>query len=113
MKPPNKTTSPPPLRATTCEVIPSEADGTRTRNHRIDSPTVIDSSTHAKSIEGNTFQQPVERAELGSAARRAEPQSSDPDLTAVINAWPTIYKETKRVLIRVVKADQLAEDEGP
>ena len=35
-----KKTSPPPLRATTCEVIPSEADGTRTRNHRIDSPVL-------------------------------------------------------------------------
>jgi hypothetical protein len=33
-------TSPLPLLATTCEVILSEADGTRTRNHRIDSPVL-------------------------------------------------------------------------
>ena len=35
-----KKTSPLPLLATTCEVILSEADGTRTRNHRIDSPVL-------------------------------------------------------------------------
>jgi len=36
----NEKTPPLPLLATTCEVIPSEADGTRTRNHRIDSPVL-------------------------------------------------------------------------
>jgi hypothetical protein len=50
-------------------------------------------------------------AESGAvAARNLE---MDADLAAIITAWPTLSKVTRRVIIRLIEADWVEKDDSP
>jgi hypothetical protein len=85
-------------------VLFSEGDGTRTRNHRIDSPAPPTGNDNASNDLG--------KPEILRAQGRAQkgPDSalsavaSDADLAAVVAAWPTLPKATRRRILALVKA---------
>jgi hypothetical protein len=72
----------------------SEGDGTRTRNHRIDSPT----EAHQKEPE-NTEISPVETSACRPACR-TEP--ADADLERVVAAWPDLPDAIRRAVLALI-----------
>jgi hypothetical protein len=68
----------------------SEGDGTRTRNHRIDSPATPDRTT----LQDNDLR----RQALALTLRL----HADPDLTRIIDAWPDLPAHIKAAVLALV-----------
>ena len=83
-------------------VLHSEDDGTRTRNHRIDSP-------ERPILEHYEKQHDTPLADSGCTAgcTRCEdkPKGGRPDgLTRVVEAWPTLPEPLRRAMLAMVDA---------
>ena len=50
-------------------------------------------------------------AESGAVA--AQPRGLDIDLAKVVEAWPTLSKVARRVIIRLIEADWVEKDDSP
>ena len=77
----------------------SEGDGTRTRNHRIDSPTTPRSkSKQCKQIT------PPEAAgcAAGCTSEQGEGGIPDPELLAIVNAWPKLPAHIKAAFMALL-----------
>src|SRR5262249_4285806 len=77
-------------------VCASEGDGTRTRNHRIDSPL----SSRRKS---KTAKEVAETASEPLAHTLACETQIDPDLARLIEAWPSLRPTVKRVILAALE----------
>lgn len=89
------------------EAYASEADGTRTRNHRIDSPPA---SRH-NPLAGNEFA-PNESSGRTPGRTHGEtaplPAVADADLAALIAAWPTMPDHIRAAIRALVAAASVA-----
>ena len=85
----------------------SEADGTRTRNHRIDSRMLTAGKANNISFSNNDMRLRPVGDECHSAAECAaqtpENERFDPDLALVIDAWPTLPKSTQADILRRIR----------
>ena len=80
----------------------SEADGTRTRNHRIDSPV----HQSRKPTDSKGLRTDAEPRATHSATLSVKSAPSDPDLSAVIDAWPTLPKAIRAGIVAMVRASK-------
>ena len=102
----NEKAPPLPLVATNCEAMLSEADGTRTRNHRIDSRMVTSKSGDDNIAEGHHLRQKP----LAAWATRAAESAADlagngviePDLTTWLHTCPIPLDDAQRDAIRAI-----------
>ena len=77
----------------------SEADGTRTRNHRIDSqPVECPNSRDERGLRDGTETIAAQTAALGSDAPH------DPDLAPLIAAWPDLPEPVRAGIYAMVRA---------
>ena len=79
----------------TCGYLLSEDDGTRTRNHRIDSP--LTSHSNPKPHKDNTKSDAAGRS-AGRSDEQGEGGITDADLTALVAAWPTLPEPIKAAI---------------
>lgn len=85
--------------ASTCT---NEGDGTRTRNHRLDSSKIAepkplaDKAITAKDDAGRS---------AGRSDLRGEGGISDPDLNRLVNAWPTLPAAIRRAMLAMIDAE--------
>ncbi len=73
----------------------SENDGTRTRNHRIDSPP-ISRAKHQKN-KAHTASEHNGRSDDLIAG-----ETLDPDLARVVAAWPTLSEPIRRAVLALI-----------
>jgi len=87
----------------------SEADGNRTRNHRIDSPRVTQVHEPSNSFDAKRLANSTLPREFPSAAESAavspDNRLIDPDLEVVIAAWPTLPEAVKADILAMAKAN--------
>ena len=83
----------------TCGLLINEGDGTRTRNHRIDSPPISRSNS-------NPHKEIATPAVAGRSAGRSDEQGeggvADADLAALVAAWPTLPAPIKAAIRALV-----------
>jgi len=72
----------------------SEGDGTRTRNHRIDSPDTTD----AEAKQDNDLGQHAHAL----AVRLQAQAETDPDLTRIVTAWPDLPLHIRAAVLALV-----------
>ena len=73
----------------------SEGDGTRTRNHRIDSPT----ASHSKPKQDKQFTAINDAGcTTGSTSEQGDAAIVDPELAALVAAWPTLPAPIKAAI---------------
>ena len=68
--------------------LSSERDGTRTRNHRIDSP-------------GENGRNAQESGDSAAVCATAAP--TDPDLVTLVEAWPVLPADVRKMIMGVVR----------
>src|SRR4051812_1186094 len=73
----------------------SEGDGTRTRNHRIDSPATPPPESPTGQDLAPTATSPLQHA---------YESASDPDLARVIGAWPALPAPIRRAILALVRS---------
>jgi len=79
--------------------LSSEADGTRTRNHRIDSQP---DESH-KPLGDSDLRDATEAIAAHTAAPRSD-APNDPDLAALIAAWPDLPEPVRAGINAMVRA---------
>ena len=87
-------------------VYESEDDGTRTRNHRIDSPPI----SRSNSKQDKQFAPPLEACcTTGRTRDTSEGGIVDPELAALLSAWPKLPEHIRaaiRALLSTVADDR-------
>ena len=79
----------------------SEDDGTRTRNHRIDSPLV----PHSNPLQAKQLTSiPDSRCSAGCSDQQGEGGISDSELARLVAAWPTLPDAIRRGILAMVNA---------
>ena len=73
----------------------SEGDGTRTRNHRIDSPTTPRSKP-------KQYKQITPPEAAGCTSEQGEGGIPDPELLAIVNAWPKLPAHIKAAFMALL-----------
>ena len=81
----------------------SEADGTRTRNHRIDSPGVTQVHEPSNSFDAKRLANFTLPREFPSAAVSPDNRLICPDLEVVIAAWPTLPETVKAAILAMAR----------
>ena len=80
----------------------SEDDGTRTRNHRIDSPPISRSNSNShKQIATSD----AGRCSAGCSDEHGEGGICGADLACVVHAWPTLPDALRRAVLAIIGAD--------
>ena len=92
-------------------MIMNEDDGTRTRNHRIDSLNLAGSNP--KSVNDfDTSETPGRSAGRSDTTGEGGPPA-DPDLAALIAAWPTLPPHIRAAVQALVATTRPASVTGP
>ena len=75
------------------------ADGTRTRNHWIDSPQIADSKSNSE-----LYFTPTEADGLsaGRGDQAREGGNTDPELAALVAAWPLLPEPIRRAMLALI-----------
>ena len=81
----------------------SEADGTRTRNHRIDSPGVTQVHEPSNSFAAKRLANSTLSREFPSAAVSPDNRLICPELEVVIAAWPTLPETIKAEILAMAR----------
>ena len=83
-----------------CGYLVSEDDGTRTRNHRIDS--LVEESPNA--CGDNGLGESTEASAAPGAARSAElPLVDDAELARLVSLWPTLPEAVRLAIARLIE----------
>ena len=83
-------------KSLTCDSVRfNEDDGTRTRNHRIDSPLIADSKSIARKQIAKTE---ANGRSAGRSDKASEGGVADAELAALVAAWPTLSEPIKAAI---------------
>ena len=81
----------------------SEDDGTRTRNHRIDSPQIADcNSQQSMALTSNA----AAGCSAGCSEKTSEGGNTDPELAGLVAAWPTLPDPIRRAMLALLESSK-------
>jgi hypothetical protein len=87
-------------------VLLSEAEGTRTPNHRIDSRMVIPNAGDANTFPEKGLAKTRGDGETMSAAESAAILTEDADLQAVIEQWSDLPQTIKTAILALIRVGE-------